>query len=59
MIKYLQHESKKVLEDVIDKNVIPAIQQAILDEVYGKYTPSGANPYERRGEDGGLADPEW
>ena len=43
MIKYLQHESKKVLEDVIDKNVIPVIQQAILDEVYGKYAqPHGS-----------------
>ena len=59
MIKYLRHESQKVLEEVIDKKVIPVIQQAILDEVYAKYTPSGENPYERRGEHGGLADPKW
>lgn len=54
MYNYLVKHSTRIMQEIIDEEIIPTMLEVIDREVYGRYKPKY---YQRRYEYEGLADP--
>jgi hypothetical protein len=57
LFAHVEKQMQSTLKNEVAERVIQEMSETILEETYEQYTPSGKEPYERRGLRGGLADP--